>query len=146
MPVFRTGNMWDVFDEVDHFVITTNAIIKANGAVVMGAGIAKQVRDRFPGIDVEIGQAIQEHKSGGFYGCIIGKKLGVFQVKYHFKHRALPELISNSARMLADHARAHPERTYALNYPGIGNGKITVREVEPYLRQLPDNVQIWTYQ
>ena len=50
MSVFMTGDMWRVFDEVDYFVITTNAIIKRNGAVVMGAGIAKQMRDKYPGI------------------------------------------------------------------------------------------------
>lgn len=145
MPTYRTGNMWNIFDKIDHFVITTNSVIKSNGAVVMGAGIAKQVRDRFPGIDVEIGKAIQEHKLREFYGCIIGKKIGIFQVKYHYKHRALPELIHNSARMLAEHARANPDRTYALNYPGIGNGKLTVHDVEPHLRQLPANVQVWSF-
>lgn len=50
MTTFRTGNMWTVWDEVDFFVITTNSTIKQNGAVVMGRGIAKQVRGYFPGI------------------------------------------------------------------------------------------------
>lgn len=146
MPVFRTGDMWSVFDEVDYFVITTNAVIKRNGAVVMGAGIAKQVRDQYPGIDVEIGKGIQKVcASGGEYGLILGNKIGVFQVKYHYKHMANLALISQSAKELAAHAEANPDKTYALNYPGIGNGGLAPWLVEPLLEILPDNVQVWTF-
>jgi len=146
MPVFKTGDMWSVFDEVDYFVITTNAIIKNNGAVVMGAGIAKQVRDKWPGIDIEIGRGIQKVcPSGGEYGLILGNKIGVFQVKYHFKHMANLYLIDQSAKALAAHARANPDTTYAMNFPGIGNGSLDKEAVQPILEKLPDNVQVWAF-
>jgi len=146
MPVFKTGDMWSVFDTVDYFVITTNAILKKNNALVMGAGIAKQVRDRYPGIDVEIGNAINQTCGyAGEYGLLIGNKIGVFQVKYHYKQTANLGLISQSAKELAAHAEANPDKTYALNYPGIGNGGLKRWLVEPLLEILPDNVQIWTF-
>lgn len=146
MPVFKTGDMWSVFDEVDYFIITTNAIVKTNGALVMGAGIAKQMRDKYPGIDQEIGRAIGKFGSGGTYGLLLGNKVGAFQVKYHFKSMANLGLISLSAKQLAEEARANPDKTYALNYPGIGNGGLKRWLVEPLLQNLPDNVQIWTFE
>jgi len=74
MPVFRTGNMWEALARVDYFIVTTNAIVKQNGAVVMGRGIAKEMRDKFPGVDKAIGKAIRE--KGQDYGLILGKKVG----------------------------------------------------------------------
>lgn len=142
MPIYRQGNMWSVFDEVDHFVITTNSFIKNNGAVVMGAGIAKQVRDTYPGIDQVIGAAIQHM---GTYNVIIGGKIGVFQVKYHFKDAADLALITASTAALASIATSNPAKIYALNFPGIGNGKLSYNSVKPVVDLLPDNVQIWTF-
>jgi len=146
MPAFMQGNMWSVFDTVNYFVITTNSMLKNNGAVVMGRGIAKQARDRFPGLDVEIGQAIKARcGSGGAYGLILGHKIGVFQVKRHWADEADLELIALSAGQLADEAIAHPDLTFALNFPGIGNGKLAYSDVKPLLDVLPDNVQVWTF-
>lgn len=58
MPIFQRGDMWRAFDDADLFLITTNAVLKSNWALVMGRGIAKQARDRFPGIDLAIGRQI----------------------------------------------------------------------------------------
>lgn len=146
MPTFRTGDMWSEFDLVDHFIITTNSVIKNNNALVMGAGIAKQVRDKWPGIDVQMGLAIRSTcVSGGTYGLILGNCLGMFQVKHHFKAEADLGLIANSAAMLRTEALANPKKLYALNYPGIGNGKRAVTDVAPLLADLPSNVHIWSF-
>jgi hypothetical protein len=58
MPIFKTGDMWTAFDEATLFLLTTNATIKRNGALVMGRGIARQARDRFPGLDAALGKQI----------------------------------------------------------------------------------------
>jgi len=151
MPTFRTGNMWEVFDEVDHFIITTNAVVKNNGALVMGAGIAKQVRDSFPGIDADMGAAIYKHcgpdcpLKDRFYGILLGRKIGMFQVKHHYKDDADLRLIQQSAGVLDVIATHSPGRTFALNFPGIGNGKLDYHDVYGLISHLPDNVQIWTF-
>jgi len=142
MAVFMKGDMWSVFGLVDHFVITTNSTIKKNGAVVMGAGIAKQVRDKWPGIDVEIGNAINGVDT---YGLILGSDIGVFQVKHFWGDDADVRLIKYSTMELAMHAVANPDRTYALNFPGIGNGGLPYEVVKPIVDVLPDNVQVWTF-
>jgi hypothetical protein len=134
---------------VDHFIITTNAIVKRNGALVMGAGIAKRVRDNNPGVDVLAGQAVERLRppGSGRYGLILNVKgqLGLFQVKRHYKDTADINLIRYSTMMLHSHAVSNPETTYALNFPGIGNGRLSIAEVSPCIDYLPNNVQVWTF-
>ena len=61
MPTFKHGDMWDSYDDVNMFCITTNNAIKKNGALVMGRGIAKEAKDRFPGLDLRLGSLITHH-------------------------------------------------------------------------------------
>ena len=114
MPTFTTGDMWTTFTETDLFLITTNATIKRNGALVMGRGIARQARDRFPGLDVALGKQIKnvcgnpstQLRSGqGQYGLLVSPrwpraKLGAFQVKRHYSQLASLELIRRSTTAL----------------------------------------------
>lgn len=145
----KTGDMWKVYDEADMFLITTNSFIKQNGALVMGAGIAKQARDKFPGIDLALGSRIQHL---GTYGLLLSenwpeRKLGAFQVKLHFKDSASLQLIEYSCKILTnfivynglEHDKIH------LNFPGIGNGKLEIEDVFPIVEKLPDCVTLWQY-
>jgi len=102
--ILEYGDMWSVWSETYLFLITANSFVKRNGCLVMGAGIARQARDRFPGLDATLGQAIREtcgHPSIGSgrrlgeYGLLISprwpaSRLGLFQVKYHWSTEALP--------------------------------------------------------
>ena len=148
MPTYKKGDMFSVLREVDHFIITTNAIVKSNGALVMGAGIAKQVRDGHPESDLFCGDAVKHWKSQddvyGFIETDLGS-LCLFQVKKHYKDQASIELIMHSTAQLKLHAEKHPHQSYALNFPGIGNGKLSYDQVKPIVDQLPDNVQVWTF-
>ncbi len=55
MPQFRLGNMWTAYEPADLFLITTNSTIRRDGALVMGRGIARQAKERFPDLDVTLG-------------------------------------------------------------------------------------------
>ncbi len=153
MPQYMKGDMWSALENnVDHFIITTNAMVKRNGALVMGAGIAKQVRDRYPGIDVDCGRAVEKYRDHlNTYGCLINvvpgerSSLGLFQVKHHWAEQADLELIENSTTHLYHHAQLNQGMTFALNFPGIGNGKLSYDQVKPIIDTLPDNVQVWTF-
>lgn len=148
MPQFAQGDMWSAFDAVDHFVITTNAFIKNNGALVMGRGIAKQVRDKYIGVDLIAGDMIKSACGHlGFYGVIgsPNSQLWLFQVKRHFQTAAELDLIEESARMLAERARVWHNKTFALNFPGIGNGRLDYAQVKPLLDVLPNNVTVWSF-
>lgn len=48
-----TGNIWDYIGKVDGICITINLYFK-DGKNIMGAGIAKEAKERYPGIDHNI--------------------------------------------------------------------------------------------
>jgi hypothetical protein len=141
--------MWSVYDEAGLFVITTNSVIKNNKALVMGAGIAKQTRDRFPGIDKAIGQRIlQICKAGGIYGLIVSDrwpagKIAAFQTKTNYSDPASLSLIKQSTEMLAEWCRNNPNQQVHINFPGIGNGGLHRTTVLPIIQTLPNNVTVW---
>ena len=146
MPIYEVGDMWSIWEETDLFLITTNATLKANGALVMGRGIAREARDRFPGLDLALGKAIGE--SGRVYGLLVSprwpaKKLGAFQVKRHYREPADLELIRFSTEQLLAWLEEHPGVRVDLNFPGIGNGGLPIQAVRPIVDMLPPNVHIW---
>ena len=152
MPQYMTGNMFDVFNLVDHFLITTNSTIKNNGELVMGRGIAKLVKDLWPDFPLHAGTQICASLNvpnvpgvKGQYGVILGPRIGLFQVKYHFQASADLNLIRASTQSLLGYATDNPSKAIALNFPGIGNGQRSIEEVKPIIDILPDNVQIWSF-
>ena len=70
-------------------------------------------------------------------------EIGLFQVKYHWRNCAVPEVIAFSAGMLMEIARRY-ERV-AMNFPGIGLGGLRPRDIEPILEPLPSHVHIYSY-
>ncbi len=148
MPKFTTGNMLDHLNECDYACITTNSFVKKDGRLVMGRGIAKQVRDAFPDIDLDFGKNIKEHYANlGAYNIIdssIYPKILAFQVKYHWADKADIDLIIGSVIRLSGRAAANSDKTFFLNYPGIGNGRLAISDVEFLINILPENVTVWT--
>ena len=128
--------------EADEFLLFTgNSYIRQDGALVMGRGAAQQVRDYHVDIDKWFGRAIS--RQGDEYGVIIHPdRLGVFQVKTHFRDRASLALISHSATTLRTLARSFPDMRFVCNFPGIGNGGLLEEDVMDMLdyEDLPDNV------
>jgi len=147
--------MWTAYDTADLFLITTNSTLRRDGTLVMGRGMARQARDRFPGLDAALGGQIRQVcGSGGQYGLLISPrwqpgaaphKLGCFQVKRHWQRPADLTLIGHSVTALTWWARLHSDCHIHLNFPGIGNGGLARTAVLPLLTALPDNVTIWEY-
>lgn len=150
MPTYEFGDMWSVYNETDAFLFTGNSYLRKDGALVMGRGLARQVRDRVKGSDQRFGRAIKEMSGHlGEYNVAwstkASEKIGVFQVKYHFKDDADLSLIERSAEKLHQQIRKYPPNRVDLNFPGIGNGGQSVSDVKPIIDSLPDCVHIWRY-
>ena len=41
------GNIWDIYKDYDAICCTTNQVVKPNGELVMGAGVAKQFASKY---------------------------------------------------------------------------------------------------
>lgn len=151
MPQFRLGNMWTAYTTADLFLVSTNSTIRQDGALVMGRGIARQAKERFPGLDAALGRQVQALCGNqGIYGLLVSPrwpaaKLGAFQVKQHYSQPASLELIRRSTAALCAWCADHPDAQVALNFPGIGNGRLRRADVLPIIAQLPDRVAIWEY-
>jgi hypothetical protein len=143
--------MWTTYAAADLFLITTNATITVRGALVMGRGIARQAKERFPGLDVALGRQIQALCGNqSIYGLLVSPrwptaKLSAFQVKRHYSQPASLELIRRSTAALCAWCADHPGACVHLNFPGIGNGRLRREDVLPIIAQLPDQVTIWEY-
>ena len=133
----------------DVYLFTGNSIVKHNGAIVMGRGAAKQVRDFFPGIDKVFGSSLLQARIDDIYEpsllfAVEGKQMiGWFRVKNHWAEPAKLEIIELSCEALTAIAIDCPDKTFHMNYPGIGNGRLDVASVELIVEVLPDNV--WLY-
>lgn len=129
----------------DVYLFTGNPICNAAGALVMGRGAAKQVRDTYPGVAFEFAKVITSRHNVQFVSVTPdhSQRIGWFKVKDHWKDPAKLDIIKDSASDLEALALVFPHVRYHMNAPGIGNGKLTWEEVEPLLRNLPDNVIIY---
>lgn len=147
--ILQQGDMWSAWPKSDHFLITTNGSINKSNQLVMGRGIASQAKEKYPGLSERLAQAIHDahmYDAGHLahvYGMLLGSKLGIFQVKYHWSDNASIDLITWSTALLEEHARNNPIARYDLNFPGIGNGYLPRSFVLPIISHLPNNVYIW---
>jgi len=150
----------------DIVCVTTNGTITKSNQLVMGRGNALQAARLFPSLKTKAALMLLKYfKPQTYtpvnlmpnkekfrrswkvivYGFFYSEELPValFQVKKHFAEYADPGLINFSTAMLKAYALENPTRTIHLPFPGIGFGGLSVEEVEPLLRALPDNVCVW---
>ena len=145
--------MWSVFNDSDLFLITVNSTLKTNGNLVMGRGIAKEAKDRFPILPVIAGAYLE--KAGldqQFFGIarqlIPGNPIGLFQVKHHYRSDATLNLIKESSKMLANILSSESDLSRVhLNAPGIGNGRLNTEPVFKLIGEIlgdySDRLTIW---
>lgn len=124
-------------------IVTTSNIVKNDGSLVMGKGAASSFRNKYPESAVFGSLVTKQIDSSGYYGLILYKNLGIFQVKYHWKDPADLELIRRSTYELTRFAKSHRDWTFAMNFPGIGAGQLDYEDVLAIVSKLPDNVYLY---
>ena len=138
------GDIWNDFDELDYICVTTNSVLKTNGNLCMGKGIAKQAANRCPHLPIIFGQQIKlKNKENGIYGLLAYEKYIAFQTKIDWRDSSPLYVIANSLDKLTRLALKYPKKVFGLSYPGIGNGNLTKHQVYPLLKTLPGNVIIY---
>lgn len=147
-----TGDIWT--QECDAICITTNMVLRKNGQLVMGAGLALQAKNRFPKLPWDFGAYYglydqfkhNSHESQFAYchAVEIGKghpDIVAFPTKYHWRDPSDLTLIRKSAADLVALTKEMGYGKVVLPRPGTGLGRLDwnrVREIiEPYLK---DNI------
>ncbi len=115
------GNIWEFTASTSDsiIVIPTNGILKIDGSLVMGAGLAKQAVERFSGLDFQIGVKVSSLGNHVFFF----KSWGVvsFPTKEDWRDDSELSLIVRSCEELNSIAIIHPDCTFYI--PRVGTGK-----------------------
>lgn len=141
----RHGDIWSQLGK-GLVCVTTNSVVKSNGELVMGAGIAREAKERLPWLPIAAGYQVRKScGSGGRYGLIVIGPVGLFQSKTHWKLPSDLKTIELATDELQKWATAHRHVPIHVNFPGINHGKLTRDEVYPIIERLPDQVTVWSY-
>lgn len=146
--ILKHGDIWTAYDQASLFLFTSNSIIKSDGSLIMGSGIAAQVRDKHKGIAKRFGSIMvnKGFKSGDIYGMLFDTKtkIAAFQTKTHYSEKSPLELVQYSTDILTELA-SNIDGEIHMTMPACGHGGRTEEEIFPIITKLPDNVFIWTY-
>ncbi len=130
------GNIWEF--PADVLLIHTNGFVKNNGCAVMGAGIAKQAKDKYPGLDKHLGAKLTEFGSKIHRLLRNGDcEIWSFPTKDFWYNPSSLEIIRASAHNLASiiHQEQMENYIFAMTRPGCGNGKLNWEDVKPILEE-----------
>lgn len=127
MIIETTGDIMDYWRAGNVIGVTTNGFVKANGRCVMGAGIAKSIRDAVKDIDLAVGNHIGQNGNVPAYFPDAG--IFTFPVKHVWWEQADIRLIKQSAEIIAG------KNLQEFNFvrPGCGNGYLSWVDVKPVL-------------
>ncbi|AGB50609.1 hypothetical protein Metho_2469 (plasmid) [Methanomethylovorans hollandica DSM 15978] len=127
------GDLWN--SGCDYTAVTTNSIIKKNGTLVMGAGVAKQASLRYPGLPRILAEHVR--KNGNIPYIVPEYRIVSFPTKYNWKDPSDLSLIRESARKIADILPI--DSSCGLSKPGCGNGGLKWEQVKPLIEDILDD-------
>ena len=134
------GNAWDVYLDYDVLCLTTNGFVKSNGECVMGAGIAKTAKTKFPKVPHILGTYIKKYGNRCFkIAKVNDTHLVSFVVKHVWWDKADMDLIRKSCKEITEMADKFGWEKILLPRPGCGNGKLKWNDVKPVLSDLLDD-------
>lgn len=131
-------------------VFTANGVLRKDGRLVMGAGIAKAVRDNYPKVDEWFGRALLTRGNEDVYrfnflhGIYNLQAIGALQTKLHYSDKSPLTLIEESLNLMLRKASSAGYEEVHLTMPGCGNGGLRLSDVLPLVEQLPDNYYVWS--
>ena len=126
--------------QYDAICVTTNGVVKSNGRLVMGAGVAKAFREKFPGLDLELGKKVSQYGNIPFVIYRQGTAIVSFPTKHHWKHKSDIGLIMNSAKSLLKITSGRFWTQVAIPAPGVGHGGLDWKtQVKPSIEKILDD-------
>ena len=122
-----SGNFWHHAADYEALVCTINLVIKANGSLVMGKGIALQFSDNYPILAGQWGSDLKEIYDKkemprvlavhAYNQYIIG-----LPTKIHWQDKSTVILIEKSLKFMVEFVDNNNIRSVLLPKPGCSNG------------------------
>lgn len=135
------GSIWDFHSKGYSVCIPTNGVITKAGKLVMGAGLALEAKEMFPGLDTVLGTQVKRYGNVPIF--VPSHNLFSFPTKKHWRDQADMGLIINSARLLSDFIEIAAVKSQIMTpvmlpKVGCGLGKLSWRVMEPELEKILD--------
>lgn len=147
-------NYWDIAEKYEGLVCTINTVVKNNGSLVMGAGIAKDFNFTFEFLDEDWGQKTTSYHNNGFSSSVLMTKwqdnyskfddkwLIGLPTKYHYKDKSSIELIVKSCRQLVVVCNALGLNKILMTRPGCGCSGLNWEDVKKEINFLDDRFTV----
>lgn len=138
--IIKKENIFDTHQTYNAICVTTNGQVKKDGRLIMGAGVALQFKENFPGLDYELGQKVLTYGNRPF--LIFKKNTAIvsFPTKNDWRKKSDIELIKFSAKNLVKIAQSRFWTRIALPAPGVGKGGLNwSKDVYPALKPILDD-------
>lgn len=150
MPVFVKGCLHYPHKSIygHWFVFTSNANIKGNRELVMGAGSAKVCKLTHDGLALELGKKVKMYQKNTFrkeYGVMVSLTHSVvaLQTKYDWNDKSPIALVEASLAKFKRLANMNQNSIFHMPIPGMGCGGLVLEDVLEPLLSLPYNVRIY---
>lgn len=131
---------FSVLDDADAVCFTSNGVVKNDGTLTMGKGVAKQFADRFIGLSRAAGIAVDKH---GNVCQIVALRSGVYIVTFPTKHdwreNSDLNLIVKSAKELMKLIEDRNWNKVYMSFPGCGCGKLNKEDVRAAIKDILDD-------
>ncbi len=135
----------DLFEAPGVHIVTASSCISQDNTLVMGLGACYAMKCRHADTPKQFGMMISSYCGHlGVYGLLLHGKRGILQSRRHFNDRIDVPLILYGLKILAAVAEGQPTMAFNLIHPGMGYDRSMNPEIETMLRNLPDNIHIWT--
>jgi len=130
------GNIW-YFHQYGPVCITTNSVIKKDGGLVMGAGIALQAKKRFPELPGKLADIVREHGNVPVYMPV--ENLFSFPTKNNWRDPSDIDLIRRSCLDLVTITNQMGFKQVFLPKPGCGKGQLDWNDVSAVINPILDD-------
>jgi hypothetical protein len=134
------GDFWKVSREYEYLVCPTNGIVKEDGSLVMGAGLALHFKIRYKNIDKRLGYMVKTYGNNVYLDVNDTERGNVisFPTKHHYNDNSDIELIKQSIKQMNYLSKVLELNKILLPLVGCGLGNLNKEEVLPLLEQLDD--------
>lgn len=112
-------DVWELHAAGSWVLVPTNTQRRADGAAVMGAGMALAAAQRFPDVPARYGRALA---AGRWRVPLADHRLLLAPTKTVWRQPARLDLVCQLMDDLAQWCAEHPQATVALPAPGCGRG------------------------
>lgn len=143
----KQADFWDEYIEQNYnaIVVTTNCIVKKDGCLVMGAGIALDFNKRFPGLSYDLGKRTKAHIEQGRRGSIsvvdfmdTAPYIISLPTKIDWRESSILSMIKENCYHIQIVADAFNWRKILMTRPGCGLGGLNWKDVKETINFLDD--------